>query len=166
MSLTNKLDTVKRDIIKEIVADAPESINDLKEVSTAISKNMETLTNKIDDIELIPGPQGPQGPQGALGPQGAQGAQGPAGAQGLAGAKGNTGAQGAKGDAGAQGAKGNTGASWIIESVTSISDRTVGTLGKVVIRSNKLYVCLGQSGSKYIWREISLGNNIDSDNDD
>ena len=158
VTLTNKLDTVKRDIIKEIVADAPEAVNDLKEVSTAINDNMETITNKINAIQLIAGPQGPQGVQG---PQGSQGPQGPQGPQGINGIKGDTGLQGAKGDTGAQGAKGDTGASWIIQSVTSISDKTVGTLGKVVLYNGDLYVCLGQSGSKYKWREISLKDNDD-----
>ena len=188
MLLTNKLDTVKRDIIQEIVADAPEAVNDLKEVSTTINDNMETLTKKINAIQLIAGPQGPQGVQGPQGSQGPQGPQGPQGINGikgdtglqgakgdtgLQGAKGDTGAQGAKGDTGAQGAqgakgdtgaqgaKGDTGASWIIQSVTSISDKTVGTLGKVVLYNGDLYVCLGQSGSKYKWREISLKDNDD-----
>ena len=43
------------------------------------------VDNKIEQIELTPGPQGPQGIQGEVGPQGPQGETGPAGADGAPG---------------------------------------------------------------------------------
>lgn len=96
----------------------------------------EFVNEKIETIELTPGPQGPQGPagkdgvDGAQGPQGPQGErgprglqgeqgpqgemgpegpQGPRGLQGERGYKGDTGEQGPKGDTGATGPKGETG---------------------------------------------------------
>ncbi len=121
VTLNSKLDTVKsdmdivkRDIIKEIVNDAPESINDLKEVSKAISDNMESLIKEIRDIELTPGPTGPTGPDG---PRGLEGAPGLDGLQGLEGAPGLDGADGAQGPAGPAGPAGETGftvkGSWV-----------------------------------------------------
>ncbi len=49
------------------------------------------LRERIDSIQLIPGPQGPQGPQGQQGPVGPKGGTGATGLQGL---KGDTGAPG------------------------------------------------------------------------
>lgn len=55
--------------------------NDLKVDLTGYAT--ETYVNeKIETIELTPGPEGPQGPQGEVGPVGPQGPEGPAGKDG------------------------------------------------------------------------------------
>lgn len=53
--------------------------------------NYNTVMEKIDAIELMPGPQGPAGPQGAPGKDGAPGQQGPQGEPGAPGAPGQDG---------------------------------------------------------------------------
>jgi|GEM_PF-4613028 len=68
------------------------------------------LGERIDNIQLLPGPQGPVGPAGADGAAGPQGPIGPAGADGAAGAQGPVGPAGADGAAGAQGPVGPAGA--------------------------------------------------------
>jgi hypothetical protein len=79
---------------------------------------IKALGERIDNIQLTPGPQGPagaDGAQGPIGPAGADGAQGPIGpagadgAQGPIGPAGADGAQGPVGPAGADGAQGPVG---------------------------------------------------------
>lgn len=64
------------------------------------------INQRIDNIELTPGPKGDQGdpgPQGPAGPQGPEGPQGPIGLTGPAGADGATGPQGPEGPQGPPG---------------------------------------------------------------
>ena len=99
-----------------------------------IEQGISGVNQKIDTIELTPGPQGPKGdpfvysdftpeqleglrgPQGVQGPQGPKGDTGEQGPQGLQGEQGPQGLQGEqgpkgdKGDTGEQGPKGDTGA--------------------------------------------------------
>ena len=89
-----------------------------------IEQGISGVNQKIDTIELTPGPQGPKGDpfvysdftpeqlEGLRGPQGAQGPQGPkgdTGEQGPQGLQGEQGIQGPKGDTGEQGPKGDKG---------------------------------------------------------
>lgn len=70
------------------------------------------VNNRIETIELTPGPQGIQGIQGEkgeVGPQGPQGERGPAGKDGIQGPKGDTGERGPQGPAGKDGAPGERG---------------------------------------------------------
>jgi cysteine-rich repeat protein len=69
----------------------------------------DALLNKINSIQLTPGPQGAVGPVGPIGPQGAKGDTGPQGPIGLSGLQGPQGVQGEIGPAGLQGLKGDTG---------------------------------------------------------
>ena len=55
------------------------------------------VIDKVESIELTPGPKGDTGPKGDAGPAGPKGDAGPAGPKGDAGAKG---ANGSKGDPG------------------------------------------------------------------
>lgn len=64
------------------------------------------VNEKIETIELTPGPAGPQGPAGKDGKDGEQGPQGPKGEQGP---RGYTGPQGEPGATGQQGPRGETG---------------------------------------------------------
>lgn len=71
------------------------------------------VDERVDTIELTPGPQGDPGPQGEPGPAGADGvdgAQGPQGETGPTGPQGDPGVQGPPGPDGAQGPVGPTGA--------------------------------------------------------
>ena len=71
------------------------------------------LGDRIDNIELTPGPIGPQGEIGPIGPQGEVGIQGeigPIGPQGEVGPQGDIGPVGPTGATGPQGPKGDTGA--------------------------------------------------------
>lgn len=56
------------------------------------------LRERIDNIQLIPGPQGPQGPAGSKGDKGDSGPQGSAGPRGGTGAVGSQGPQGPMGN--------------------------------------------------------------------
>ena len=64
------------------------------------------VDERIETIELTPGPAGPKGDTGEAGPAGKDGAQGPKGDKGD---KGDTGKQGPKGDTGATGPQGPEG---------------------------------------------------------
>jgi Collagen triple helix repeat (20 copies) len=64
------------------------------------------LEERLDAIELTPGPQGPVGPQG---PQGEPGPKGDMGDQGEPGAQGSRGERGEKGEAGEPGVQGPAG---------------------------------------------------------
>lgn len=64
------------------------------------------VDERIETIELTPGPAGPRGDTGEAGPAGKDGAQGPKGDKGD---KGDTGKQGPKGDTGATGPQGPEG---------------------------------------------------------
>ena len=68
---------------------------DLEEYATK-----EYLNERINNIELIPGPEGPQGIQGVPGPQGEQGERGPQGDIGPQGEPGPEGPEGPQGPAG------------------------------------------------------------------
>ena len=61
------------------------------------------VIDKVESIELTPGPKGDTGPKGDAGPAGPKGDAGPAGP------KGDAGPAGPKGDAGAKGANGSKG---------------------------------------------------------
>ena len=92
-----------------------------------IEQGISGVNQKIDTIELTPGPQGPKGdpflysdftpeqleglrgPQGVQGPQGPKGDTGEQGPQGLQGEQGPQGLQGEQGPKGDKGDKGNTG---------------------------------------------------------
>ena len=86
-----------------------------------IEQGISGVNQKIDTIELTPGPQGPKGDpflysdftpeqlEGLRGPQGEQGIQGPQGLQGEQGPKGDTGEQGPQGIQGEQGIQGPQG---------------------------------------------------------
>ena len=86
-----------------------------------IEQGISGVNQKIDTIELTPGPQGPKGDpfvysdftpeqlEGLRGPQGEQGPQGLQGEQGPKGDKGDTGEQGLQGIQGEQGPKGDKG---------------------------------------------------------
>ena len=82
--------------------DGANSISDLE-------SDITNLSTRIDEIELLPGPQGPAGPQGPQGERGLQGEQGSQGEQGLQGVQGPQGPKGDKGDTGPQGIQGETG---------------------------------------------------------
>lgn len=75
------------DVISELVVDV-----DLTDYYTKTE-----VDEKIETIELTPGPQGEQGPQGEPGKDGAQGIQGETGPQGPQGEPGKDGADGAPG---------------------------------------------------------------------
>lgn len=88
----------------------------------ALEAEDDILHNRIDTIQLTPGPKGdkgdpgPQGIQGevgSIGPQGLQGIQGEAGVKGDKGDQGETGMVGATGSTGPKGDKGDTGAQGI-----------------------------------------------------
>lgn len=114
------------DLIKDKHNDALDSIaEEVQDAADALGVSIQTvfndLTERINNIQLIPGPQGDTGPQGetgATGPQGPQGPrgeigpQGPQGPQGLQGPKGDTGPtgpEGPQGPRGLQGVRGSTG---------------------------------------------------------
>lgn len=73
------------------------------------------VIDKVENIELTPGPKGDAGPKGSTGdtgepgPQGDAGPEGPQGIQGDPGPEGPTGDTGLKGDAGAKGTTGSKG---------------------------------------------------------
>ena len=67
------------------------------------------VDQKVEMVELTPGPQGEQGPQGIPGPQGPQGERGIDGAQGPQGEQGPEGPQGPQGEAGPVGPQGPKG---------------------------------------------------------
>ena len=67
------------------------------------------LEDRIDNIDLLPGPEGPQGPKGDEGPQGEPGPQGPKGDKGNIGLTGDIGPRGPKGDKGDPGEEGPQG---------------------------------------------------------
>lgn len=79
----------------------------------ALWSALNALEERVDNLNLIPGPpgpEGPQGPQGEFGPQGpagVDGAAGPQGEQGPMGPQGLTGATGPQGPAGADGSAGS-----------------------------------------------------------
>lgn len=123
---------------REMVIRRDPRITSLEDLATRLGGAVEAgneaharLDQRIDNIELTPGPVGPTGATGEQGPQGVPGdvgpigpagpkgdkgaagdtgAQGPIGPQGPAGDKGDRGATGATGPAGPVGAKGDTGA--------------------------------------------------------
>lgn len=64
------------------------SYNTVAAAFAAVDGQLTRLHNRIDNIQLTPGPQGPQGPAGPQGPQGPAGPQGPQGPQGPAGPQG------------------------------------------------------------------------------
>lgn len=68
------------------------------------------LDQRIDDVELTPGPAGETGQQGSTGPAGSRGETGPAGPIGPKGDQGAPGPTGPQGLVGAAGDKGDTGA--------------------------------------------------------
>ena len=92
-----------------------------------IEQGISGVNQKIDTIELTPGPQGPKGdpfvysdftpeqleglrgPQGEQGPKGDKGDTGEQGPQGIQGEQGEQGIQGPKGEQGIQGPKGDKG---------------------------------------------------------
>lgn len=86
-----------------------------------IEQGISGVNQKIDTIELTPGPQGPKGDpflysdftpeqlEGLRGPQGEQGVQGPKGDAGEQGPKGDKGDQGPQGEQGPKGDTGDTG---------------------------------------------------------
>src|SRR3972149_2533517 len=74
-----------------------------------VNANFKTLSDAINNIQLLPGPQGTQGPQGIQGPVGPQGPAGPEGAQGAQGLPGTQGTQGIQGLQGSQGPVGPQG---------------------------------------------------------
>lgn len=78
------------DVISELVVDV-----DLTDYYTKTE-----VDEKIETIELTPGPQGEQGPQGEPGKDGAQGIQGETGPQGPQGEPGKDGEQGPPGEDG------------------------------------------------------------------
>lgn len=122
---------------REMVIRRDPRITSLEDLATRLGGAVEAgneaharLDQRIDNIELTPGPAGPTGATGEQGPQGAPGdvgpigpagpkgdkgaagdtgAQGPVGPQGAVGDKGDRGATGATGPAGPVGAKGDTG---------------------------------------------------------
>lgn len=108
------------DLIKGKYNDALDSIVDevgdvAETLGASIQSVFSDLSERINNIQLIPGPQGetgPQGPQGATGlqgpkgDQGERGLQGPQGPQGLQGIKGDTGPAGATGPQGPRGVQG------------------------------------------------------------
>jgi hypothetical protein len=57
-----------------------------------LQNQINALKNKVDHIQLIPGPQGPKGATGATGPMGPAGAKGDTGATGATGTQGPAGA--------------------------------------------------------------------------
>lgn len=75
----------------------------------AIDLSLTNIYNKIDEIELTPGPQGPAGQDGQDGATGPQGPAGPTGPQGPAGQDGQDGATGPQGPAGQDGQDGENG---------------------------------------------------------
>lgn len=82
------------------------------------------VDEKIEAIELTPGPQGPQGEKGEKGEKGDTGQQGPQGPQGA------TGPQGPKGD---KGDKGDPGESVTVD--TALSDTSMNPVQNKVIQA-------------------------------
>lgn len=102
------------DLIKDRHNDALDSIaEEVQAAADALGLSIQTvfsdLSERINNIQLIPGPQGPQGLQGETGATGPQGPQGPQGERGLEGPQGPQGLQGIKGDTGSTGATGPQG---------------------------------------------------------
>lgn len=73
----------------------------------ALWNALNALEERVDNLDLVPGPQGPEGPQGPQGEVGPVGPQGPQGEQGPIGPQGLTGATGPQGPAGPAGSAGN-----------------------------------------------------------
>jgi hypothetical protein len=70
---------------------------------------LKNLENRVNTIQLTPGPTGAAGPQGSVGATGSTGHQGSAGATGPQGSTGNTGNAGPTGATGNNGPTGNAG---------------------------------------------------------
>ena len=83
--------------------------------ASEVNQNFSELENRIENVQLIPGPQGEQGIKGDIGSQGEQGVKGDKGDTGLQGPQGGSGISGPqgekgdKGDAGVQGIQGEQG---------------------------------------------------------
>ena len=102
------------DLIKDKHNDALDSIaEEVQDAADALGVSIQTvfndLTERINNIQLIPGPQGETGPRGETGATGPQGAQGPRGERGPQGPQGPQGLQGPKGDTGPTGPEGPQG---------------------------------------------------------
>lgn len=102
------------ELIKDKYNDALDTIaEELQSVSDTTGAHIQQvfsdLSTRINNIELIPGPQGEQGLQGPQGETGLQGPQGPKGEIGPEGPQGPQGLQGPKGDTGPTGPEGPQG---------------------------------------------------------
>lgn len=93
-------------LLSSLVATAWAAGGGLSEETASRIAADQALLNKINSIELLPGPQGPAGP---VGPAGATGPTGPAGPKGDIGPVGPAGAKGDPGPEGPQGAQGPKG---------------------------------------------------------
>jgi hypothetical protein len=93
------------------------------------SARLSTLNEKIDSIQLTPGPQGLQGEQGIRGEEGLQGVEG---VQGVQGEKGLQGVQGEEGLQGVQGEQGDKGEdlemSEVVDTIMNVLDESVKLL--------------------------------------
>ena len=132
--------------IAEVVGEAPEALDTLKEISDKLGDNDDavaaltaTIADKADaadvytkqevdgliaEVETIKGDQGEQGPKGDKGDQGEQGPKGDKGDQGEQGPKGD------KGDQGEQGPKGDTGTFDASELENYVTKDELGTFGE------------------------------------
>lgn len=107
--LAARIDEIEKNgISEEVIEDAVERYLDENGINVDMTGYAKEsyVDEKIEAIELTPGPAGPQGPAGQDGKDGAQGPQGPKGEQGP---RGYTGAQGEPGATGPQGPRGETG---------------------------------------------------------
>jgi hypothetical protein len=86
----------------------------LQMITELAGSTVEYVDEKIENIELTPGPEGPQGPQGIQGPTGPQGPKGDIGPKGETGPKGDTGSQGPIGPEGPKGETGEPGKDYVL----------------------------------------------------
>jgi len=119
------------------------------------------LHQRIDTIQLTPGPAGPQGPagiNGTNGADGAPGAQGPQGVPGIAGPQGEQGIQGPKGDDGATGPAGPGNNVVISNSAPTVNDdMNTYAVGSIWVDTNEgdAYILIDNSPAAAEWKLIT-----------
>lgn len=96
--------------LKTFSAGTPASAADVNDNFGVLKAAIDAESNRINKIQLTPGPQGPTGPVGPAGLNGLPGATGAAGPMGPAGLTGPMGSIGLTGPSGATGATGPAGA--------------------------------------------------------
>lgn len=163
--LTNKpTDLATQTYVNQKIAEASLSGG---EVDLSAYATIDFVEQKIEKIELTPGPQGPKGEKGDIGPQGPQGLQGPKGERGLQGIQGVQGPKGDKGDAGTTSwndlqDKPNIPSIEGLATETFVEEKLAGlglqpdTLVQVSVTGNTLQL----TEDKYQYSALSSGNGI------